>query len=325
LRQALIETCEGGTINFNLGSGPHTITLASELSVARSVNIVNTLSANNGRVTISGNNATRLFKVISGASVALVNLTLTEGNGSGGDGGAIQNGGTLTLAGLTLNSNAGHDGGAIRNDGSLAILNSTLSGNSATQDGGAILNGAGHSLTFTNVTITGNSAARNGGGVSNVGIASLSNTILAGNSSTISAPDVFGSFTSLGHNLVGKSDGAGGFSNGVNGDQIGAIAAPTDPLLRALADNGGGAFTHSPLPGSPVIDAGNNALLPPDTLDLDGDSDVGEPLPLDQGVADLPASQTATVDIGAVEVNTQSRPRREAGRAQPLTQPSARP
>jgi len=303
LRQALIETCDGGTINFNLGSGPHTITLASELSISRSVTIVNTLSAGNGPVTINGNNATRVFNVLSGATVAMVNLTLTGGNGSGGDGGAIENSGTLTLAGVTLNGNAASNGGAIRNDGSLTILNSTLPGNSAAQDGGAIFNGAAHSLTLTNVTVTGNSATQNGGGIANNGIASLGNTIIAGNSATTSAPDIFGSFTSLGHNLVGKSDGAGGFSNGVNGDQVGTIAAPTDPLLRALADNGGGAFTHSPLPGSPVIDAGNNALLPTDALDLDGDSDVGEPLPLDQRGSGFARIINSTVDIGAVEVN----------------------
>ena len=44
-----------------------------------------------------------------------------------------------------------------------------------------------------------------------------------------------GTVSSLGYNLIG-----------------------VDPLLGPLQDNGGPTFTHAPLPGSPVIDAGNN-------------------------------------------------------------------
>ena len=43
-----------------------------------------------------------------------------------------------------------------------------------------------------------------------------------------------------------------------------------DPRLEALADNGGPTLTHALLPGSAAIDAGNNALLAPDTLDRIG-------------------------------------------------------
>lgn len=51
--------------------------------------------------------------------------------------------------------------------------------------------------------------------------------------------------------------------------------------------------------GSPVQDAGDDAHLPPDLADLDGDSDVAETLPLDRaGSARIAGS---SVDIGTFE------------------------
>jgi predicted outer membrane repeat protein len=51
--------------------------------------------------------------------------------------------------------------------------------------------------------------------------------------------------------------------------------------------------------GSPALDAGLAALLPPDAWDLDGDGDMGEPLPVD--VAGRPRVVGAEVDLGAHE------------------------
>jgi hypothetical protein len=54
---------------------------------------------------------------------------------------------------------------------------------------------------------------------------------------------------------VQNGAGAGGISNGVNGNMVGV-----DPLLGPLADNGGPTQTHALLPGSPAIDRGRNDL-----------------------------------------------------------------
>src|SRR5207245_207067 len=54
-------------------------------------------------------------------------------------------------------------------------------------------------------------------------------------------------------------------------------------------------------PGSPAINAGDPANLPPDTFDLDGDSNTAEPLPVDQ--RGFPRLIGSKFDIGAVEVN----------------------
>jgi hypothetical protein len=52
--------------------------------------------------------------------------------------------------------------------------------------------------------------------------------------------------------------------------------------------------------GSPCSDAGDNASIPPDTADLDGDGNTTEPIPFDldglRRIADL------VVDMGAYEV-----------------------
>ena len=56
---------------------------------------------------------------------------------------------------------------------------------------------------------------------------------------------------------------------------------------------------------SPCIDAGDNALLPSDTCDLDGNSNFVEPIPLDLAgdprVVDGDGNITATTDMGAYE------------------------
>jgi hypothetical protein len=53
--------------------------------------------------------------------------------------------------------------------------------------------------------------------------------------------------------------------------------------------------------GSPCINAGDTAALPPDTFDLDGDGDVTEALPLDFAGAPRVAGSPPIVDMGAYE------------------------
>lgn len=93
------------------------------------------------------------------------------------------------------------------------------------------------------------------------------------------------------------------FRNSYNGNQIGTIPVPLDPMLGPLADNGGPTFTHALLPGSPAIDKGNNALIPADILDLDHDSNTIEAVPNDQRIS--PSLQT---NITVVSVAARLRP-----------------
>lgn len=107
------------------------------------------------------------------------------------------------------------------------------------------------------------------------------NTIIARNEVNGQANDVFGSFASLGHNLIGVlPDTATGF---VASDLRGTLAQPLDPMLGPLANNGGATQTHRLRHRSPAINAGDSSDAP--ALDQRGYQRIA----------------LGTVDIGAYE------------------------
>ena len=234
---------------------------------------------------------------IYGAAVYSTNGTTTLTNctisGNSARKGAVnaRNGSTI-LTGCTVSGNTASTGAGLYNEGStMTLTNCTVSGNSASGSGGGLYNrGVDYTgtLTMTDCTVSGNSAS-NGGGVFNnggspyiYGITVLGNTILAGNTA-FTGPDVSGSITSQGNNLIGESDGSSGWADS---DLTGTIAAPLGPVLAPLGNYGGPTETLALLPGSPAIDAGNSALIPDGiTTDQRGSSGI---------VGD-------TVDIGAFE------------------------
>ncbi|MEZ2239259.1 MAG: choice-of-anchor Q domain-containing protein [Microcoleus sp.] len=136
------------------------------------------------------------------------------------------------------------------------ITNSTFSANTAANFG-AIRNGG--TLNLSSSTLTLNTATNQGGGIFNTNVANVRNTIIAGNTAPLN-PDVDGTFTSQGNNLIGNSGAGTGFTNGVNGDQVGTAGTPINPNLGALANNGDPTQTHAPNLGSPAIDRGNSAI-----------------------------------------------------------------
>ena len=239
-----------------------------------------------------------------GALFNFDNSTLTvancafSGNSAGSNpsygGGGIYNGGTLTVTSSTFGTNSsGGIGGGISNTGAgnATIANSTFNLNIAV-NGAGIYHADSGTLTLTSSTLNGNFASKQGGGIFHTGNgkAVVHNTILAGNSAP-SSPDVMGALNSQGHNLIG--DGAGG--SGYTGTDLhGTAASPIDPLLGKLQDNGGPTIgapgntitlqTEALLPGSPAIDAGDNANAP--ATDERG----------------LPRIVNGTTDIGAFEV-----------------------
>jgi hypothetical protein len=60
------------------------------------------------------------------------------------------------------------------------------------------------------------------------------------------------------NNLIGVDTGLTGITNGILGNLVGTAAAPIDPLLAPLANNGGPTRTNALLAGSPAINAGFN-------------------------------------------------------------------
>ncbi|HEV3203790.1 MAG TPA: choice-of-anchor Q domain-containing protein, partial [Gemmataceae bacterium] len=97
-----------------------------------------------------------------------------------------------------------------------------------------------------------------GGGLTNQGTLTTRNTILAGNTvggpGQNSGPDLGGNFGSQGYNLIGDPTGGSGFDA--------TDLLNVDPLLGPLQDNGGPTQTMALLPGSPAVDAGDNANAP---------------------------------------------------------------
>jgi uncharacterized repeat protein (TIGR01451 family)/CSLREA domain-containing protein len=200
------------------------------------------------RVVESSNNliGTSAFFNRSGAAT-ITDSTLAGNTGQLGD--TVENLGTLAIAGTTI---AGNVGAGIDNLGELSITNSTIVGNTTDGNGGGLFN-SGHA-TLVNDTFAGN-----GGG--NVVTRRVGATTL-----TTAINTIFASAASAGN--CGDSEAIKSLGHNIDDGNTCALAGPgdkskTDPLLEALADNGGPTQTRALAPGSPAFDAGDSAACPP--------------------------------------------------------------
>jgi predicted outer membrane repeat protein len=237
----------------------------------------------------------------SGTST-LVNCTFS-GNYGTYDGGAIISQSVLNLTNCTFTGNSADNGGAISDFGTfLNLASCTFAENSAKRGGGAIFTGAINNLV--NCTFSGNSVANGNGGALlwDDAVGSLLNCTITGNSVTNgsgagisvyqSPPSQYQGPTALAltncivagntpDNLNMPDDPNGSFtslSNLTNGN----------PQLSPLGNYGGLTQTMLPLPGSPVLDAGNDAAVTGLATDQRG----------------FPRISGAHVDLGAVEFQT---------------------
>ncbi len=280
-----------------------------------------TIHATGGTAVIDAQSKSRVLKVAANTSVSANGLTITGGNQNAVpfDGGGVLNGGTLVLENCAISGNAAEvGGGGINNSGQLTVGHSTISENTGGSAGGIDDTGT---LVLTNSTLSGNTSAYFGaiyntgtaavsdctitandqnyafpefpthsGGLQNgsSGTLTLANSIVAGNTSFAEPVDVGGSIKSLGHNLIGQTDGSSGW---IASDLTGTHAHPFDPELSPLGDYGGPTQTLVPLAGSPAIGAGSVALIPAgNTTDQ-------------RGFARIVGGK---VDIGAVELHDAS-------------------
>ncbi|MGK7934983.1 MAG: choice-of-anchor Q domain-containing protein [Xenococcaceae cyanobacterium] len=315
LRQAIFDAnnqADADEIFFDSGLSGGTINLTSG-----SLNITDSLTISGlgaERLTVSGNNQSRVFLIDDGNSSNQINvfidgLTVRDGQFFGMYGGGFFNQENLTITNVALINNDAGNAGAIYNTGQLQLHNSLVSQNlGATgpifNDGGfasisnttisdhsiagigAIVNYKRGELRLANSTITNNDSLDAAVFNSEDSIAIVSNTIIAGNTGSIipERDDVIGNFISNGYNLIGNGNGSTGFDG--QGDQVGTKENPIDPLLGSLQDNGGSTQTYALLTGSPAIDAAN-----PNNFPATDQRGVIRP----QGIAP---------DIGAFEVET---------------------
>jgi hypothetical protein len=250
-------------------------------------------------------NCTCVSNSVTAGDSGAVSLSGTSGSGGGAYGGALYTTGTVSIVNCTFSgqtakggSGRGLDfggsggdalGASIYGAGTLSLVNCTFGGCAG-------IGGNGGSGSF----VGGNGGNAAGGDLFQAGAAALRNNILSsgsvvagvggsgivsGASGTATGPEVSGTVTSQGHNLVGKTNASTGW---VASDFTGAIAAPLDPLLGLLQNNGGPTFTMALLSGSAAIDAGDDTVL-------------GAPLNLTTDQRGRPRKEGAHVDIGAYE------------------------
>ncbi len=235
-------------------------------------------------------------------------LRSTLSDGSAKCGGGLSTGRGVSVLNSTISGNSAEFGGGIYMSTlqEANISGSTISGNTAMVDGGGIYVDIGDIL-FINSTISGNYAGALGGGifaagggagqldsyvllrlttVSNNTAAAMSGSFHSGGQDRVyldhsivanGVPQDTGSSYDSDHSLIEASRiRSGSGSNNIFG---------VDPLLGPLANNGGPTLTHLPLPGSPVIDAGNPAIPSPPPTDQRG----------------FPRIAGTAIDLGSVE------------------------
>jgi hypothetical protein len=243
-------------------------------------------------VSVGGNGGSGGAAANIGAS-SLTNCTFAGNNsGAGGSGATGPNFGAQ-------GGNGGHGGGIYNaggqpyaaKAGTCFLVACTLAGNRAGGGGP----GGSNSSVYESPTAS-NGTNGDGGGIYNAGrcqncaqpSAQLIDTLIAGNASEGAGPDLLGTFTSLGHNLVGQAGGPTGFTNGINSDLVGSTSRPISPRLAPLASNGGPTLTMALLHGSPALEAGDDALL-------------GPPYNLTTDQRGFPRKSGGHMDIGALE------------------------
>ncbi|MGI0485865.1 beta strand repeat-containing protein [Pantanalinema rosaneae CENA516] len=278
LREAIAQAnmfAGADAINFDLPDGPQIITLTSgELKITDNLTI-HGLGAN--RLTIRGNNASRIFNVDDGIAstplqVAIEGLTIADGKASEGGGiynretltvsnsifsrnsvtifgGAIFNNGTLTVSNSTLSGNSAYYGGAIFNNGTLMVSNSTLRGNSAYYGGGIHNEGT---LTVSNSTLSGNSASY-GGGINNYFALTVSNSTLSGNSASSDGGGIHNSGTLTVSNSTLSGNSADFDGGGITNNSMLTMSNSTLSGNWANYD-GGGIFNRG------TVTVGNSTL-----------------------------------------------------------------
>ncbi|MGA9720945.1 MAG: choice-of-anchor Q domain-containing protein, partial [Candidatus Binatus sp.] len=249
LRQAILNsgaTRSAYIIDFAKVAG--TITLTSGvLEIPHNLTISGPGAAN---LAVSGNHASPVFKIDSGATVSISDLTIE--NGTGGDGGGIENGGTLTLSGSVVSGNhATALGGGLYNGGGATVTDTSFVSNSTDGQGGGIFNDGG-TMTLTSSTLSGNSTKNQGGGIFNgAGTLTVTNTTIAGNDGTTGGGGIYNSGNGTSGALIVinttiyNNSASTLVACGIDGDPLASTTLKNTVLANCPMNNncGGGKFT----------------------------------------------------------------------------------
>ncbi len=293
-------------------------------------------------VTITGGNHTDGHGggIWSNDDVTVTDSTITGNSASDFGGGIYTDSGTVTVTRSTISDNtAGSIGGGIyqSDGGTMMITHSTISGNVAGNVGGGIY--AYDDVTINNSTVTGNTAGEIGGGLyleayelyghfntisGNTAYSGSNISLGLGGTIALWGSVVSNPLGNMGENCEGWATSAsGGYNYEADGDTCGFDQATdtadgADPLLGALAANGGPTQTMLPQSGSPLID-----VIPTSDADCSGDDQRGIIRPQGNGCeigsveieVIVPTTTTTTTTTTAAPTTTTT----AAARPQPLT------
>lgn len=214
-----------------------------------------------------------LYRCTVYANSAIGGLAGGGGGGGGGSNGLAQGGGLWSIG-----------------PGSTVVTLCTFAANFVNSPDNGRGGGLepGNPTTIHSCTITDNNGQTFGGGISAGAGVTIVNSIVALNQAN-SGPDVSGTVTSSGYNLVGVFDGSSGWSG--TGDQTGTKSFPLDPMLGGLEDNGGSTRTYALRWGSPAMDKGKSSGV---AIDQRGEARYDDPTLAN-------ASGGGGSDIGAYE------------------------
>jgi predicted outer membrane repeat protein len=291
--------------------------------------------------TFTGNTALYGGAISSDGTTTIRDCTFEE-NSASQAGGAILNQGTLNLAGSLLRANTAANGAGLHHyhAGPATIVSTRFLGNIASSSGGGLYAMSNSTLTLANLVFDGNQAVGlSGGGAffsSGTTTAVLRDLTFTQNTAHL-ASAVYASYyrIHIANTLFWSNPGGGWAGSLYSTGPFYEPATLSYSLLEGGCPFSGVACDHllttnpyfldadgaDNLPGtlddnlrlgyaSPAIDAGSNALVPADTLDLDDDGNSSEPLPFDLGGgprfidhprADMGAGTPPIVDIGAYE------------------------
>ncbi len=342
LRDALARIAEDGTITFDPGLAGGTMTLSSQLAIDSKVTID---AADAAPVTISADGSSRVVQIAAGAEVAMNDLVLRDGVAAP-QGGGILNLGDLSLDRVVVTDNLENStgtsfdlggGGIYNGDGAtLNLTDSTVSDNSTVaQPGGGIYGFFNSTINVTRSTISGNVGGDVAGGLRTLGVATIVNSTISGNTSTnwhggaLFATDGAVAIT---NSTIVDNNAPAGTAGGLMVATFGAPVAVTiaDSII---ADNGtyncqvegGGAAVLTSLGGNVVTDPscaaiGDDQIVEPDSVGVDALADNGGPTlthllgsdspAIDSAVGTCPATdqrgvarpQGASCDVGSVEL-----------------------
>jgi hypothetical protein len=300
LRATIAAATSGDTIDF--ASSIHSISLTSnELDIP--INLTIEGPGANG-LTISGNYANRVFEISNDATVTIEDLTIANGEVTAENGGGIlvDSGATLALQQAVVTGNSASansqgyygDGGGVENDGSLTIAGSSFtdnlcSGGSYTDpitegSAGGAIDSQGPSLSVTTSKFAYNDAVGpstgtgegNGGAINTSSTASITfcafsgneaigrttngGALSAGENELIAAPPLsISNCTFTANEAVGAND-AEDFTEKFGGQAVGGAIASAGPLTisgSSFTDNsaqaGNDGNNLNPIDGGPFV------------------------------------------------------------------------